>query len=157
MDCHNILELLSAYGDGEVTAGEKQLVEDHVAECEDCARRLGELEQLDLLLARLPEAKASAGFDESVSRRVRKPGNVITFFTPRRVGVAAAAVAVLVVGVAVGVSFLGSTELTETAYLPNLDLLADEEYLGIDRYDFDPAGGSVVLPAFDMDSEEEEQ
>ena len=40
MRCDQIEEVLSAFADGEASAGERRLVAGHVADCRECARKL---------------------------------------------------------------------------------------------------------------------
>lgn len=96
----HILEHLSAYLDGELSAAERERFRAHLAECASCSNRLAELVATDARLRDLPVA-APEGYFEGLPARVR--GRLSASARPRRalsVPVwTLAAAAALVVGV----------------------------------------------------------
>jgi hypothetical protein len=63
-------ERLSAFLDGELSAGERAEVQDHLRECPACARELEELGAVDAFARELP-VEAPAGYFEELPGRVR--------------------------------------------------------------------------------------
>jgi hypothetical protein len=76
---HNqVVELLSAYIDDEVTAEERTMVEQHLTMCSACVQNLATLRQAVALLKELPQIAVPRPFtlrqaDVSPARRVRMP------------------------------------------------------------------------------------
>lgn len=58
MQCREVVELLSAYYDGELPPDKAAAVEDHVAVCTDCAAELETLHRLSDLMMKLDEPSA---------------------------------------------------------------------------------------------------
>lgn len=95
-------ELLSGYLDGELTADEEQTVLDHLDECTICRHELVEVETARAALRSLPVVEPPVPLDiPSLASRTRRR-------LTRRVGLAAAAAAAIVL--AVGVVRGGPTE-----------------------------------------------
>ncbi len=61
MKCERIENLLSSYSEGTLGPKEKQLVEAHLAECRDCVRLLGLLQDTEAALTGFPELRISQG------------------------------------------------------------------------------------------------
>jgi Putative zinc-finger len=66
----HVVELLSAYLDGELAPAEGQAVESHLRGCHECARRLADFAALDALARDLP-VEAPDGYFEALPSRVR--------------------------------------------------------------------------------------
>jgi predicted anti-sigma-YlaC factor YlaD len=58
MDHQEIIELLSAYADGELQGEQKQTVDDHLKTCSDCRRELNELKRFEEVMAKMELKKA---------------------------------------------------------------------------------------------------
>ncbi|MGH2518292.1 MAG: anti-sigma factor family protein [Chloroflexota bacterium] len=69
----HVSELLSPYADGQVSAGQLQLVESHLAGCADCRRELAELRATSELLRRLPPYEPPGPF--ALGPRTAAPAN----------------------------------------------------------------------------------
>jgi len=67
----HVLDRLSAYMDGELSASEGATVRDHLGDCPECSRRLDELVGLDEKVRELP-AEAPEGYFDSFPHRVRQ-------------------------------------------------------------------------------------
>lgn len=72
MNCETLEELLSAYIDGEVTAEERQTVEQHVASCVSCRATLQDFSAVQTLSKMLPVLDAPQGFRQRVSGRIEQ-------------------------------------------------------------------------------------
>ena len=130
MKCDEIAELLPAYQDGELTLEERRTVEAHLAECPECRRTMKDLGTVTLALGELPEITVSNDFAEAVLRRARATRTRPLFTLRRVVSYAAAAVVVIGLGLWIaGIPERGTPD--QLADLPNLELLGDGEYLGL--------------------------
>jgi anti-sigma factor RsiW len=106
---HNqVVELLSAYMDGEVSADERALVETHLATCALCAHDLVTLRQTVSLLRQLPQVAAPRPFTlrETDVKPVR-PARPAWWRLPWARGLAAATAMLACVVVVAGVVLLG--------------------------------------------------
>ncbi len=136
--CDEVLELLPAYQDGELTPDQIPTVERHLAECSKCREALDELELVATGLRDLPEIEPSDGFTHAVTHEAFRAERR-RLFLRRLVGYAAAAVIVFSVGLRI-------LDMNETAgidvsvELPNLGLLGDEEYLGLANHEVGISG-----------------
>ena len=104
-----VLENLDTFLAGELTTGERENLEQHVATCESCTLALADARRLEKLMNGLfSDARPDANLDERVIQSVRKEP-MRAFKRPTLWRFAAAAAAVLVVGlvgaVAQGLSF----------------------------------------------------
>lgn len=72
MDCQRVSGLLSADIDGELPPAESADVARHVAGCAACARKRQVLEDTWQSLLRVEPEPVSAGFDEAITRRLRR-------------------------------------------------------------------------------------
>ena len=70
MDCSGIQELLSEYIDGTLDANAVQVVEKHIAACEDCKQTLASLSAMVEELNALEPMKAPADFLEKIHQRM---------------------------------------------------------------------------------------
>ena len=61
-DCDRIRELFSPFIDGELAPEEREIVEDHLIECEVCQKEFGRLKELDLALSQIEVEEPSHGF-----------------------------------------------------------------------------------------------
>ena len=94
--------LLSSYIDGQVSPGERRLIEDHLPSCDSCSGELDELRQTISLLGSLPELRPGRSYVLSSAHQdapVRRPALGFSLWAP---GIAAAACAVLLVVVISG-------------------------------------------------------
>jgi hypothetical protein len=101
---HNqVVDLLSAYIDGELSAGERELVQAHITTCSTCADDLASLRQTVRLLGQLPQVAAPRPFTlrESDVRPIGPTARRAWWqvpWTQRLVAAAAMFLCVLVVG-----------------------------------------------------------
>lgn len=103
MNCDGVRGLLSAYVDGELSAGELLRVEQHLRRCHWCADEVDALRQTISLVASLDEVALPPAFHAQLHQRlVAMAPPVMTARRPafRRWTVPAAAAAALVIGVA---------------------------------------------------------
>lgn len=99
-------DLLNAWIDGETTAGESSIIEEHLASCAVCRDELSSLRVTKQLLAELPEPQTPRSFqlsaEQANSRNLRtkpaSPSNVVRMLPIVRVLSIAAVLAVLVLG-----------------------------------------------------------
>ncbi len=70
--CGDIENKLSAYFDGVLSAGEKKLVEEHLAHCARCSANLSELKKTEDLLHSLKAVDPPPWFTQKVMARVRE-------------------------------------------------------------------------------------
>lgn len=120
-DCPQIEEELDAYLDMELDDQRAEAIEQHLALCGDCSRRLEELSALVSRLQSLPEPPLPRDFGDMVEARIKatapaqeiapaevaapvQAGTAKVFQFPRPLLVAAAALALVVIGA----TFLGS-------------------------------------------------
>jgi anti-sigma factor RsiW len=104
MNCERMGALLLAVVDGRATAEERELVNQHVAGCAGCARRMQDMRATWSALDAMPTAEPSPWFDARLRARLREPA-------PKRVrlgwlpgGARWAAMAALVVAIAIWIS-----------------------------------------------------
>jgi anti-sigma factor RsiW len=64
MRCHRIQKRLAAYQDGETDGDERERITAHLEGCPACRNAYAELEQVWQRLEKIPEIKASAGFEQ---------------------------------------------------------------------------------------------
>lgn len=110
MRCGKVKKLLPLYGDGRLTARQHAGVEEHLRGCEPCRAELAGLEEALGALRGLSELKAPVEFRRSIINGVRRAAHeaeagrsarVPVFSTPR-LAYAAAAVVLVIVGIAIG-------------------------------------------------------
>lgn len=120
--CDEIVELISASLDGELSADEQTALDEHIARCPACSALLDDLRALHMAAADWEEVSAPAGFAEAVMSAIaaeaepEKPDNVIPFAAPRKAkrnywkkwGLSAAAVAIVVLGAVSAPSLMGN-------------------------------------------------
>jgi anti-sigma factor RsiW len=116
MDHERVRTLLSLYVEGDLAGEEREEVESHLSQCEECAREVRSLERMHETLGGLAEVEAPLGFRDAVWRKIdAEPGwrrwlRRLVLLTPQRLpieGLAAASALVLIVAV----SYLVSTHL----------------------------------------------
>ncbi len=126
--CDEIVELLSASLDGQLTADEQTALDEHIACCPACSALLDDLRALHAASADWEDVPAPAGFAESVMKAVaaetapKNTDNVI-FFTPgktkrnpwKKWGLSAAAIAIVVLGAVSAPSLMGNFSAKESA------------------------------------------
>lgn len=124
--CDEIVELISASLDGQLTADEQKALNEHIAHCPACGALLDELRELHEAAAELEEVPAPADFAAGVMSAIaadpaqEKPNNVIPF-APRKASrtvwkkwaVTAAVFAVVALGAASVPSLLGNSGMTK--------------------------------------------
>ncbi len=138
MDCRETFEKLSAFYDGELSPDESWTIEEHLIECASCRRALAEIKGVDMRLSELPGVEASESFDEQLARRMRKSGVMYRLLKSHVVQLAVAASVVIVVGVAAlswsRAHTTGPEPFNVQTDLPNLSLLDDGGFLGVQSY-----------------------
>lgn len=111
MKCDHIKELLSPYLDQMTDERENQLVEAHLAQCDDCRRELKQLEQMHALLGNLYAPQLPESFADDLHWRLLKERRRLIapaeLKRPRKQGWIAAAVA----GLALAAGIFASTFL----------------------------------------------
>lgn len=70
MNHQDLKILISAYIDGEVTAEERKIVEDHCAECEECHKELSQFKNISLSLRKMPHERLSPDVDLKLTARM---------------------------------------------------------------------------------------
>ena len=132
--CDEIVELISASLDGELSADEQIALDEHIACCPACSALLDDLRALHTAAADWEEVPAPAGFTEAVMSAIaaeteqEKPDNVIPFAAPKKAtrtyrkqwGVTAAAVAVVVLGAVSAPSLLGNFNATKAESMADM-------------------------------------
>lgn len=118
MNHERVHTLLSLYVEGDLTGEEREEVEAHLSQCEECAREVRSLRRMRKALGGLAEVDVPLGFRDAVWRTIdAEPAwrtwlRRIVLLPPRRFpieGLAAASALVLIVAV----SYLVSTRLSE--------------------------------------------
>lgn len=99
MECREAREFFSPYLDGELTTGEKDLMQRHLAACPACREELARWEELSRALKGLKTPVAAPpGFAAAVMARVNPAHRSRPLWRARRLVAAAAAVALLAAG-----------------------------------------------------------
>ena len=137
MNCDEVSELLAAYTDGELEGEELRAVRQHLEECDHCRKLLEELRVADALLDRCPSLSASDGFVDRVMESARCGGRLprtrdARILSLRRLSYAAAAAVLIVIGLWVWDGRLPWRTAPVEALLPNLELLEDPQFLGLE-------------------------
>ena len=119
--CDEIVELISASLDGELTAEEQTALDEHIVCCPACSALLEDLRALHAAASDWEDIPAPAGFTEAVMSAIaaqaapKSPDNVIPF-APRKAmgshwkkwGLSAAAIAIVVLGAVSAPSLTGN-------------------------------------------------
>ena len=119
--CDEIVELISASLDGELSADEQTALDEHIAHCPACSALLDDLRALHTAVTDLEEVPAPTGFAEAVMSTIaaepeqKKPDNVIPFPAKKAMRthwkqwtVSAAAIAIVVLGAVSAPSLMGN-------------------------------------------------
>jgi len=114
--CDEIQDLLESYVAGELAAKDRQQADLHLGGCEDCRKRLGQLQAMVGLLRSQPLAAVPAGFSDRVMAKARerarlRPGasapiGSLRWWRTASVPMQAAAVVLLALGLTAG-GFMG--------------------------------------------------
>ncbi len=104
MDCEKTRRLLHDYFEGLSSAGEKTLVEEHLASCADCRRFLEDLQRTVLSVKGLDEVEPPAWLTQKVMARIREEqpvrGHLLSrLFGRFSAGIPVAAAATVVIAV----------------------------------------------------------
>ncbi len=99
MNCRQVRRRLSAYQDNELSPSEKQVVEEHVQECSDCADLYLDYEKMDQQLRDFSPPAEPADFTDRVMNEVRAANRHSRWRNICRQGVLAATV---LIGVLLG-------------------------------------------------------
>ena len=132
--CDEIVELISASLDGELSADEQIALDEHIACCPACSALLDDLRALHTAAADREDVPAPAGFTEIVMRAIaaeaapEKPNNVISFAAPKKAkrnhwkqwSVSAAAIAIVVLGAVSAPSLLGNFNATKAESMADM-------------------------------------
>ncbi len=111
--CHEILDLISASLDNQLSEAEHTMLNEHLHQCPACSALFDELQGLHTAAAQLEDIPAPEGFSSQVMARIaadptlEKNNNVITFPTKKSIyhswkkwAVSAAALAIVILGAA---------------------------------------------------------
>ncbi len=101
--CHDIQKLLPLYEEGILSDAEKQVVEDHLAQCADCRREKAFLQKADQLVKNLPSVEEPPWFQQKIMAQVREEAGKKSFwqkwFFPFRLRVPVQIAATIVIAV----------------------------------------------------------
>ncbi len=89
--CKQIEESLDAFHDGELTATEQVLTEEHLQDCSACIKKLAEIQRLVHSLKAMPRLQVSDGLSSKLDQIVDRPNNAVAFRPKIWMPVAAAA------------------------------------------------------------------
>jgi hypothetical protein len=121
MTCHDAREQFSALVDDALTAGERAVLDAHLATCADCRRELQRFRDTVSLVRAVAPARAPAGFVDRVleaARPVPWPRRLVRgLFLPWPVKLPMEAAAVVLVAVGVALVYRGTPELQQSAQL----------------------------------------
>lgn len=125
--CDEIVELISAGLDGELSADEQTALDEHIACCPACSALFADLRALHGAAAGLDEVAAPAGFAAGVMSAIaadptQEKADKVIPFAPKKAkpaywkkwGVTAAAVAIVVLGAVSAPSLLGNFSATKS-------------------------------------------
>lgn len=107
MKCETVIEDLSAYIDGELSAQEAQAVASHVSQCEHCRHELAELQRVAGLIRLMPVEKAPGRLADDVAAEIeagKKRREKVGYYV-RLLGPAAAAA---LIALAISIIYRGS-------------------------------------------------
>jgi hypothetical protein len=124
MNCPQTQELLSAYYDGELPAGDHNSVADHLAQCEVCAEMVAGYGRLSQLSARSCASEPTGDWNELERRLAAAPSRSVGVARGRTLGLLATAAVILI---AVVVRLVDQREAVDR---PPVDAFA----LNFDRY-----------------------
>jgi hypothetical protein len=97
--CKQIDESLDAFHDGELSAAEVAVVEEHVKTCSHCAAKLIEIRQVVAVLQTMPRADAPGALSSKLDSLIDQQSKVLVFRRRAlRTSAAVAAAAVVVLG-----------------------------------------------------------
>ena len=126
--CDEIVELISASLDGELTADEQTALDEHIACCPACSALLDDLRALHTAASQAEEVPAPAGFVNAVMASIaaetpqKKASNVIPFASGKakrshwkQWSVSAAAIAIVLLGAVSFPSLMGNFTAKEDA------------------------------------------
>lgn len=92
MNCHRIMNQLSAYLDGELGGQEMLLVREHLRVCTACQAELAELKSVKEMLSGLQAMAPSAGFEERLKLSVFRETSMRPVFPMRALAVSFGAI-----------------------------------------------------------------
>ncbi|PKN87049.1 MAG: hypothetical protein CVU51_06305 [Deltaproteobacteria bacterium HGW-Deltaproteobacteria-1] len=78
--CHDIQKLLPLYEEGILSDAEKQVVEDHLAQCADCRREKAFLQKADQLVKNLSSVEEPPWFQQKIMAQVREEAGKKSFW-----------------------------------------------------------------------------
>jgi hypothetical protein len=104
MECHDVRKNLSAYLEGTVSPGDRELIDQHLASCRACSKVLYELNRTAEVLRHLKEVEPPPGMKQKIMARVReeaepKKGFIQKFFYPLHIKVPLEAFAMVLIAV----------------------------------------------------------
>ncbi|MEN6508203.1 MAG: DUF2275 domain-containing protein [Smithella sp.] len=101
--CHDIQKLLPLYEEGVLSDAEKQVIEDHLAQCTDCRREMAFLQKADQLVKNLSSVEEPLWFQQKIMARVREEAAKKSFwqkwFSPFRFRIPVQIAATIVIAV----------------------------------------------------------
>jgi hypothetical protein len=96
MSCKEVIPLLSAFHDGELTLKQRQLVSDHVESCLGCSQKLESLQRLSDLVDSVPTPEAPITLLGRIEQTLETPRVASHSLSKRRLAAVLCAAAVLV-------------------------------------------------------------
>lgn len=106
MNCRNVVRMLSAYVDRELTGDETLAVRDHLCECAECSLEHEKLKHLKAMLAKARTVDPEPGVYARLKERVHGPVVVSSAQKSRGVGIAVMAACASALGMALLVAHL---------------------------------------------------
>lgn len=78
--CHDIQKLLPLYEEGLLSDAERQAVDGHLAQCEDCRREMAFLQKADQIVKNLSSVEEPSWFQQKIMTRVREEAGKKSFW-----------------------------------------------------------------------------
>ncbi|MBA4389950.1 MAG: hypothetical protein C0399_03330 [Syntrophus sp. (in: bacteria)] len=156
--CGDIENKLSAYLDGAVSAGEKQLIEEHLADCAHCSATLSELKKTGDLLRSLEEVDPPPWFTQKIMVRVReeatsKKGLFEKLFYPFHIKIPIEVMATCLVAVLVFSVYRTSGPEIKVLHEPQESLTTIPQELARKQDDGAPPAAKITSPGLKADSD----
>jgi anti-sigma factor RsiW len=130
MDCRDFCDQHLAFVDDTLAGIELVRMQQHIAECESCAKHDAKIRRALLLFRNLPSIEPSAGFSQRLEARLRKSRNDDLFITTQRnlrYGAVAATIASVVMLGYIGTTLYGSSAPRDLVMSPVVATIPEPE------------------------------